>query len=134
MTPPSDPKDKRILAVDDEPSMLEMLTVFLEKEGFQVETALDGAEALKAVKARPPDLIILDLLLPGPEGHEVLRRLQQGDAARIPVIVVTGRYKDSRTSTEIRKEPNVVEFIQKPIKATELVGIVHRALGTQAPT
>jgi DNA-binding response OmpR family regulator len=67
----------QILIVDDEPTILSTVQAYLEREGFVVQTAQDGPAALKAARAFRPDLIVLDIMLPGMDGLEVLRRLRR---------------------------------------------------------
>src|SRR5438105_13394137 len=86
------PQDKLIVIVDDDDSVRELLEFLVRKEGFSVETAADGEEGLETIKKLLPSLVILDLMLPRYGGFEILRQLQQGDTARIPIIIVTGRY------------------------------------------
>ncbi|MBI4054905.1 MAG: response regulator [Elusimicrobia bacterium] len=127
----ADPKEKKILIVDDDESVLELLGFIVGKEGFQVATALDGVKALEAVEASPPDLILLDLMLPRYGGFEVLRRLQSGESSRIPIVVITGKYTDRSTVDLIRQESNVVEFFEKPLKPQVLTPLLHRILQTR---
>jgi len=128
-----DPKDKCVLVVEDEKDIREFLAEVIRKEGFQVRTVSDGHEALKEIDASHPDLILTDLMLPNYGGFEVLRRLQRGDAAGIPVVVITGRYTDSSTAELIRRESNVVEFLGKPVEPETLTNALHKVLKTKAP-
>ena len=83
----SDPKDKTILVVDDDESVCDLLKFIVEKEGFKCFTAPDGRKALEEVEKSPPHLVLLDLMLPRYGGFEVLRRLQVGETARIPIKI-----------------------------------------------
>ena len=121
------------MIVDDDDSVRELLEYCIKREGFKVEKALDGEEALRKIPALMPSLILLDLMLPRYGGFEVLRQLQTGETARIPIIVITGRYTDRSTSELIRQESNVVEFMEKPVKPPILSAIVHRILKTRPP-
>jgi len=78
-----------ILVVDDEREILDMLTDHLEDEGYAVSQAVDGEQALEGVRREPPDLVLLDITMPGVNGLEVLRRLRR-DHPRIPVVMITG--------------------------------------------
>lgn len=127
----ADPSEKRVLVVDDDDDLRDLMKLILSQEGFQVECAVDGKEALDAVERSKPDLIVLDLMLPRYGGYEVLRRLQEGEAARIPIFVVTGRYKDLNTANMIREESNVVEFLEKPVPQATLTAKAHKTLGTR---
>ena len=128
-----DPKNKLILIVDDDESILDLLEHVVKKEGFRVERAADGQEAVRKVDALSPDLIILDFMLPGMGGFEVLKDLQMGDARMTPVLVITGRRIDRQTVDMIRQESNVKEFIEKPIKPAVLSALLHRILMTRPP-
>ena len=93
--------DIKILVVDDEPDILETLTFSLEKHGFGVTTAADGLEGLEKAKRLPPDLMILDVMLPGCNGYEVSRMLKEWmdndpQAKPFPIMLLTARKVDSR--------------------------------------
>ena len=105
--------DTTILLVDDEPDMLEMLELRLKKFGYKVITAITGEECLQKVEAKYPDLILLDILLPGLSGFEVVRQLKAKKITRdIPVIMVTALIgKDAETKG---LERGADYFISKP--------------------
>jgi two-component system phosphate regulon response regulator PhoB len=128
-----DPKEKLVLLVDDDESILDLLEHVVKKEGFRVERAADGQEAIRKVEAVCPDLIVLDFMLPGLGGFEVLKELQIGDARTIPVVVITGRRIDRQTVEMVRQESNVKEFLEKPIKPVLLASMIHRILQTRPP-
>jgi CheY-like chemotaxis protein len=119
---------KLVLVVDDDEGVRELMQFLVTREGFRVELAGDGEEALRRVEALSPDLILLDLMLPRYGGFELLRQLQASGLARIPIIVVTGRYTDRTTAEMIRQESNVVEFLEKPVKPQVLSQALSRAL------
>lgn len=129
----ADPKDKLILLVDDDESILDLLEHVVKKEGFRVERAADGPEALRKVAALSPDLLVLDFMLPGIGGFEVLKELQGTEAKAMPVLVITGRRIDRKTIDMIRQESNVRDFIEKPIKPAVFATQLHRVLGTRPP-
>ncbi|MDE2293269.1 MAG: response regulator [Elusimicrobia bacterium] len=129
----ADPKDKLVLIVDDDESILDLLEHVVKKEGFRVDRASDGQEAVRKVEAGNPDAIVLDFMLPGMGGFEVLKELQMGDARSTPIIVITGRRIDRQTVEMVLHEPNVKEYIEKPIKPAVLSGILHRILKTRPP-
>ncbi len=79
---------QRILVVDDEPSIVDSVATSLRYEGFEVDEATNGRAALVAAQERPPDLIVLDVMLPDLDGFEVTRRLR-GDAIRVPILFLT---------------------------------------------
>jgi DNA-binding response OmpR family regulator len=123
--------EKLVLIVDDDDSVRELLEFVVKKEGFRVVTAADGEEGLRKIQELLPHLVILDLMLPKYGGFEILRALQNGATAVIPIIVVTGRYSDRSTTEMIRQESNVVDFMEKPIKPPVLAMNLHRILKTR---
>jgi len=125
------PADKLILIVDDDDSVRDLLEFVIKKEGFRIEKAADGQEALDKARSASPDLILLDLMLPKFGGFEILRELQGDDTGGIPIIIITGRYTDRSTSDMIKQEPNVKDFIEKPVKPQILTALVHKILRTQ---
>jgi DNA-binding response OmpR family regulator len=129
----ADPAEKLILLVDDDESLLDLMEHVIKKEGFKTDRAVDGTEALRKVDACTPDLILLDLMLPGKAGYEVVRELQASDAARTPVILITGRSIDRKNMELVRAEPNVRDFLQKPVKPTQLATLLHAILKTRPP-
>ncbi|MBI5244448.1 MAG: response regulator [Elusimicrobia bacterium] len=129
--PLDDAKTKRVLVVDDDEGNRDLIAAMVRKEGFQVEEAFDGQDALDKIGRAAPDLMVLDLMMPRYGGYEVLRRLQEGENARIPVIVVTGRMRDRSTMEMIRQESNVVEFMEKPVKSVLFGMTLHRVLHTK---
>ena len=83
---------RRVLLVDDEPAAVDLLTQILQDEGYQVKGAYSGEEALRALEDSPQDIILLDLLMPGMDGFEVIRRVKENPGLRnIPIIVVTAK-------------------------------------------
>jgi len=82
--------EARLLVVEDEPNILELLSASLRLAGFEVATATGGLEALQAVQRHRPDLIVLDVMLPDLDGFDVARRLRSGDT-RTPVLFLTAR-------------------------------------------
>lgn len=119
---------KRVLLVEDDEDMRQFLEVMLDKEGFIVQSSSSGDDALRIVEGMKPDLIVMDLMMPGLGGFEVIRRLQSGPAAQIPVVVVTGRYTDPSTSQMILQEPNVADFCEKPLNPSKFALKLHNIL------
>lgn len=129
----ADPKTKLVLIVEDDASARELLALTVKNEGFQVDTAASGSEALRKADVRAPDLIILDFMLPGMSGYEVAKELQMGDARGVPIFIVTGRRLDRVTTEQLRTEPNVKEYMEKPVKPPVLASLMHRTLRTLPP-
>jgi len=120
---------KTILIIDDDDAIREFLEILLKKEGFKTEAVENGKVARELLKTMKPDLIILDLMLPGYGGFEILRELQMDDETeKIPVIVITGKYLDRTTAEMIKMEPNVFDFLEKPIKNEVLISLIYKAL------
>ncbi|MGQ9474201.1 MAG: sigma-54-dependent transcriptional regulator, partial [Candidatus Caldatribacteriaceae bacterium] len=115
----------RILVVDDERFMAEMLQEILEEEGMLVETALDGKQALQKFHSSSFDLVLLDLRMPELSGMEVLREIKKTDAD-VPVVVITA-YGSVDNAVEALKV-GAYDFVTKPFKIEELKNIIHRAL------
>ena len=124
------PGEKLVLIVDDDDSVRELLDFIVRKEGFKVEKAVDGEDALNKAKSLRPDIILLDLMLPKYGGFEILRELQCDDTINIPIVIITGRYTDRSTSEMIKQEPNVKDFIEKPVKPQVLCSLLHTLLKT----
>ncbi len=116
-----------ILVVDDEPDVARIMALNLEFEGYRVRVAHDGFEALRAVEERKPDCLLLDIMMPGMDGFEVLRRLKKDpDTSDIPVIVVTAR--DTDMDRLKGYGGGAVEYVPKPFDLGELKGLVSRVL------
>jgi two-component system response regulator AdeR len=126
-----DPKEKLILLVDDDESLLDLMEHVVKKEGFRTDRATDGNEALKKVEALQPDLLLLDFMLPGMGGYEVLRELQAQGNGSIPVIVITGRHMDRKNVEMVKMESNVKEFMEKPMRPALLAASIHSILKTR---
>ena len=90
---------KRVLVVEDEPDIAALIAYQLTREGFRVETAATGTDALSAVGREIPDLVVLDRMLPGLTGDEVLKSLRKESATKaIPILVLTAKREQSRRS------------------------------------
>lgn len=112
----------RILAVDDLPDNLSLLQTVLELIGYTVEVATCGFTALQKIYASPPDLVLLDLMMPGLDGYEVVQRLRQDSQfASLPVLLVTAHDDEKAASCAI-KDAN--GLIRKPINLDELLSQV----------
>lgn len=121
----------RILVVDDNPSNLKALRQRLEMDGHSVLEALDGTAALELVKTERPDLVLLDIMMPGMDGFEVCRRIKSLDGAGfIPVIMVTAL--DAREALVRALDEGADEFVSKPFEAVELMARVRSMLRIRA--
>lgn len=111
--------DQRVLVVDDEPDILSILVYQLSREGFRVSTAVNGESAIAAALDEPPDLVVLDLMLPEIDGYEVLRTLRRNEAtANIPVILLTARREEEERIKGF--EYGADDYVTKPFSAREL--------------
>lgn len=115
---------EKILVVDDEISLQETLTYKLQKEGYQVEVAGDGLTALELARSINPDLIILDVMLPGMDGFEVCRTLRQ--ETNIPVLMLTAR--DDEIDRVVGLEVGADDYLPKPFSMRELIARVKALL------
>jgi DNA-binding response OmpR family regulator len=116
--------EARVLVVDDEPMVREVLSRYLERDGFEVESAADGELALQAFEARRPDLVLLDLMLPRVDGFEVFRRIRA--RASSPVIMITAR--GDVTDRIVGLETGADDYVSKPFSPAEVVARVRAVL------
>ena len=107
-----------ILVVDDERNIVELVQLYLRSEGYQVEVAYDGREALDKVATLHPDLVVLDLMMPELDGWEVTRRLRR-DGGKTPVIMLTA--KGDEVDRVIGLEMGADDYLPKPFGSRELV-------------
>ncbi|HVE11767.1 MAG TPA: response regulator [Elusimicrobiota bacterium] len=121
---------KKILAVDDEPELLNLIRLALEPAGYEVVTCESGSRAWDALVEHKPALLVLDVMLPGIDGYSLAIKISQDEATKsVPIVVVTA-LEPSRTL--FKKFPQVVGFMTKPFYAEELVKTVEAAIGKAA--
>lgn len=125
------PGEKPILIVADDESISGWLYYIVSKEGFKIELAVDGEEALDKARLLHPGLILLDPMLPKFGGMEILRKLQEDDTAGIPIVIVSGRRLDRDTLETLKREPNVKDFVDKLVRPEVLAALLHDLLGTR---
>jgi DNA-binding response OmpR family regulator len=124
----------KILVVDDDPDILEAISMILESQGYQVVTARDGVEGLASLKAEKPELMILDLLMPKMDGFAVCKELQDPRWARykdIPILILTSvREEASRRRYELETglELDVDDYVEKPVSPDTLLERVGRLI------
>jgi len=134
------PEDVRVLVVDDEPDIRDFLASVLEDAGMEVDTAEDGNEAMALIKEQPPDLISLDLVMPGKSGIRLIHELRRDPSlSKIPVVIVTGHARD----TEIKRDLDTVlaestmsgpaSFLEKPVTAKGYLENICRILEVESP-
>ena len=114
----------KILVVDDEKKIVSMVHAYLDREGYQVIEAFDGRQALEAFQRESPDLIVLDLMLPGMDGLEVCREIRR--SSEVPIIMLTSRGEDADKLVGL--ELGADDYITKPFSPRELVARVRAVL------
>ncbi len=123
----------RVLVVDDDATVAEVVARYLDREGYTVESVGDGALALERAMANPPDLVVLDLMLPGLDGLEVCRRIRA--VAPVPVIMLTARGEESDRVAGL--DLGADDYVTKPFSPRELVSrvnsVLRRSQGPLAP-
>ncbi|MBR2924501.1 MAG: response regulator transcription factor [Clostridia bacterium] len=126
--------EQQILLVDDDPNISRLVRLYLEKEGFSVVEAARGDTALEAFQKNTPALVLLDVMLPGLDGLQVLKEIRK--TSRIPVIMLTA--KDETFDKVLGLELGADDYITKPFETKELVArvkaVLRRAPGTEAKT
>lgn len=122
---------RRILVIDDEPEVVDLLKKRLEKAGYQVMTATDGPQGFKAAVEQKPDLILLDIIMPDVDGLTVLRQLKAEEStSSIPVVMVTA--KGMTDSIFEAQKFGATDYIIKPFQWSELLKFIKRYLGLYA--
>jgi len=121
----------KVLVVDDEPNIVLSLEFLMQQAGFDVTTALDGESALALVNENPPDLVLLDISLPGISGFEVLEQLRNQEAfRRLPIVMLTAHGR------EVEREKGLAlgadDYITKPFSTRQLVEKVQALLSESA--
>jgi serine/threonine protein kinase len=132
LAPCAGPARQRLLVVDDDPALRGALRLTLEREGYTVRTAANGREALAEVRARPPDIILLDLVMPVMDGWQFLQELRADPAlTAIPVILVSAASREQARAVVL----GVAEYLQKPVAPEEVAARLqaHRAEGATGP-
>jgi two-component system response regulator RegX3 len=119
----------RVLVVEDEESYRQALTSGLRREGFDVDVAPDGIEGLRLFADRPPDIVLLDMLLPGMHGTEVCRRMRT--MAPVPIVMVSA--VDSELDVVLGLELGAADYVTKPFRLRELVARMQAILRRVAP-
>jgi two-component system alkaline phosphatase synthesis response regulator PhoP len=127
--------DKKILMADDDPDVIEIFSMLLEDEGYEMVTAKDGAEALEKIRQESPDLIILDLLMPRVDGFAVFNSLREPDFeqwSKTPVIILTSvreEVSNRRYELETGRKMDYAAYLEKPADPDLLLETVSSLLG-----
>ena len=115
---------RRILIIEDEESISEPLAAALQREGFRTAVAASGADGLAAFRSNPPDLILLDVMLPDGDGREVLRQIR--GSSRVPVIMLTARSEEM--DLVVGLELGADDYVSKPFRGAELMARIRAVL------
>ncbi len=126
--------DRKILLADDDPDVVEVVSILLEDEGYEIVTAKDGAEALEKIKLESPDLVILDLLMPRVDGFAVFNMLRDPSYERwskVPVIILTSvreEVSNRRYELETGRRMDYAAYLEKPADPDLLLETVSSLL------
>lgn len=127
--PPPNGAKKRILVVEDDPSIQKVVRFRLEHEGFSVSAAWDGEEALEKVHADPVDLVLMDVRMPRMNGYELCRRLRnQAETVGLPLIIMSGTEGEIMHLADRCIEAGANDWIQKPFRTEDLLRKIERLL------
>lgn len=130
---PAAPGPARIAVVDDEPAIRQLVQRALEHKGYEVVTAADGQEALELVRAMPPDLLLLDAMLPKVHGFEVARKVRSDPATRqVPIIIMTAVYRGWRFAQDARESYGAEDYVEKPFRVDDLLRRVEAVLESRS--
>jgi len=113
-----------VLVVDDDRHIVQLVSLYLSKAGFRVVSASDGAEALRKVREAPPDLLVLDVMLPGPDGLEVCRQLRR--TSEVPIVMLSARSGDLDKVAGLQFGAD--DYVTKPFHPAELIARVQSVL------
>jgi DNA-binding response OmpR family regulator len=117
---------KKVLIIDDEPEMLSLIKITLEKGGFEVSTCDNGRHAWDEIQKVKPDLLVLDVMLPGIDGYSLQLKISQNASTKdLPIIVLTAL---EPSKTLFQKFPQVVGFFTKPFRTEELLNYAKSAV------
>ncbi len=122
---------RKVLVVDDEPTIVEIVGRYMERAGYETYSAADGPEALRQAAEHRPDLVVLDVMLPGIDGIEVMRQLHERPGPRTAVILLTARAEESDRLVGLRHGAD--DYVVKPFSPAELVARVDAVLRRVAP-
>jgi DNA-binding response OmpR family regulator len=120
--------NKRVLLIEDEPNIIEAIRFILSRDGWRVDTHSDGSTALDAIRARVPDLVILDVMLPNKSGYDILCELRETtDVQDVPVLMLTAR--GQKKDRELAERLGVSKFMTKPFSNGEILSTVRELAG-----
>ena len=120
--------ERRVLLIEDEPNIIEAIRFILSRDGWRVDTHSDGKSALDAIRARTPDLIILDVMLPNRSGYDILNDLRSASETRdLPVLMLTAR--GQKKDRELAEKLGASRFMTKPFSNGEILDTVRELVG-----
>jgi DNA-binding response OmpR family regulator len=120
--------DATVLLIEDEPNIIEAIRFILSRDGFRVDVHSDGATALDAVRKRAPDIVVLDVMLPGRSGYDILSDIRKDDElSDLPVLVLTAR--GQKKDRDIAERIGASRFMTKPFSNTEVLDAVRKLAG-----
>ena len=123
---------KRVLCIEDHPEMIDLVRLILERRGYIVDGAVGGREGLEAIERRPPDLILLDLMMPDMDGWEVFRQVKAREGWKdLPIVVITAKAQEIDKVLGLQIA-GVDDYITKPFAPSDLIRSVERFLGSSA--
>lgn len=118
---------KKVLIVDDEIHVIKILQFKLKNEGFEVLQALNGPDAIELAKAQAPDVILLDIMMPGMNGYEVYEALKEDDrTSEIPIVMVSAKTREADKSKA--EDLGIEEYVYKPFSLQNIVDVINRVL------
>ena len=120
----------KILVIDDDPGVCAMIRDVLELEGFEVSIAVDGYAGLRAIEADRPDCVVLDVMMPGLDGHGVLTRIRSNGGKHLPVVMLTAHADDNQAWQAWTE--GVDYFLSKPFEPVELLSFLDHLFGGAA--
>ena len=121
---------KRILIIEDNPSVLRATSYILEKEGYEVLTAVDGLEGLRMAKEENPDLLVLDVMLPGVDGFEICHSLRtEAQTAHLPILMFSAKGQEADKATGLKVGAD--EYLTKPVERSVLLSKVEALLAAK---
>jgi DNA-binding response OmpR family regulator len=119
---------KKILVVDDEPNIVAALEFLLQRRGYEVQVARNGEEALQVVESGPPDLVLLDVMMPLRSGYEVCKRIRdRADCGHVKIIMLTAKGRDAEVNKGLAMGADL--YVTKPFSTRELVDNIKGLLG-----
>ncbi len=125
-----DNNKKKILVVEDDPSSMRLTNYILERKGYQVITASNGFEGLRKARSDKPDLIVLDIMLPGVDGYEICNRLREDSAtARLPIMMLSAKARE--VDRDIGLKVGADEYLTKPALPSEIASRIEDLLARE---